>query len=270
MKMDMHGTDWRNWLEESVSRGCDRTQLKLEMVRICWSPSDASEALAEAFGFEVSRPRIVEDHFSIGGHDIHVLCRLNNPHAVLIRGLISEQEADTILEATEQKGLKPSGVVDYEGGGSVKHDARTSSGCHLTYEECPVLNDVANRISTMTQWPVENSELFQILRYEIGQQYKPHYDWFNPNIEGSKKHLNGGGQRVGTTVVYLHAANSGGKTSFPKAGFEVSPQKGDAVFFANINDTGSIDPNSLHGGTPVIGGVKTIATFWQRENARSI
>ena len=59
-----------------------------------------------------------------------------------------------------------------------------------------------------------------IINYEEGQEYKPHYDWFDPNAPGSATHLANGGQRVGTTVIYLATADGGGSTSFPDSGLE--------------------------------------------------
>lgn len=142
-----------------------------------------------------------------------------------------------------------------------------SSRVFLTRAETPLIDDVENRLAALTGWPVSHGEGLQILRYEPGQQYKPHHDWFDPAKSGSASHLKHGGQRVGTTVIYLAAAQAGGGTSFPKAGLEVSPRAGGAIFFTNMTASGQPDDMSLHAGTPVLQGTKIVMTYWQREAA---
>lgn len=77
----------------------------------------------------------------------------------------------------------------------------------------------------------------------------------------------------------------GGETVFPHAplregqrageysecgmqGLAVKPRRGDALLFWSVNPDGSTDPDSLHGGCPVIRGTKWSATKWMREETR--
>ena len=52
-------------------------------------------------------------------------------------------------------------------------------------------------------------------------------------------------------------------TTFPDLGLEVMPQRGHAVFFAY--DKPHPSTRTLHGGAPVLAGVKWVATKWLRE-----
>ena len=58
----------------------------------------------------------------------------------------------------------------------------------------------------------ENAESIQVLRYEIGQKYDAHFDYFH-----DKKNVKRGGQRIATVLMYLTDVKKGGETVFPNA-----------------------------------------------------
>jgi prolyl 4-hydroxylase len=58
----------------------------------------------------------------------------------------------------------------------------------------------------------ENAESLQVLRYETGQKYDAHFDYFH-----DRNNLKLGGQRVATVLMYLTDVNKGGETVFPNA-----------------------------------------------------
>lgn len=113
--------------------------------------------------------------------------------------------------------------------------------------------------------PEENGEGIQVLSYNIGQEYRPHWDYFDNTTEGGALCYNRGGQRIATLIMYLANTEEGGETIFPKANIQVNPIKGNAVLFYNCTPDGKEDPLTLHGGTPVIKGEKWIATKWIRK-----
>lgn len=119
------------------------------------------------------------------------------------------------------------------------------------------------RIATLLNWPVDHGEGLQILRYEVGTEYKPHYDYFDPDSSGTSKLLERGGQRVGTLIIYLSEPEKGGGTVFPDVNLEVTPKRGNAVFFSYPQPHPS--SKSLHGGKAVISGEKWIAVKWLRD-----
>jgi len=106
-----------------------------------------------------------------------------------------------------------------------------------------------------------------VLRYKPGGEYRPHFDYFPPNQTGSKVHLRRGGQRVATLIVYLNDVEAGGETIFPDIGMSVVARRGSAVYFRFMNGSRQLDPLTLHGGSPVLGGEKWIMTKWLREHA---
>jgi hypothetical protein len=129
--------------------------------------------------------------------------------------------------------------------------------------DASVIAHLEQRLARLLNWPVENGEGLQILRYGPGTEYKPHYDYFDPAAPGTASILKRGGQRVATVVMYLNDPQAGGATVFPDVQFECLPVRGNAVFF-NYSQP---DPSSrsLHAGAPVLRGEKWIATKWLRE-----
>jgi prolyl 4-hydroxylase len=121
------------------------------------------------------------------------------------------------------------------------------------------------RIAKYSQLPKENGEIMYLLRYEVGQEYKPHFDYFNPD---SQKPLGIAGNRIATFLMYLADVEEGGETTFPNAAggaLSVKPHKGDAVLFWDYTPDGKPDPLSLHGASKVIKGTKWSLTRWIRE-----
>lgn len=64
----------------------------------------------------------------------------------------------------------------------------------------------------------ENGEDMQVLRYQHGQKYEPHYDYF-----ADKVNIVRGGHRLATVLMYLSDVTKGGETAFPKAEVSSSP-----------------------------------------------
>ncbi len=271
--LDLHGPQWRDWVLNNLSRRCAPARMFERMVVSVWSFEEAAAALDEGLArlgmdkpWRTPLPDIAatQGECAVDGRRVSVLSRLARPRAVLLDGLLGVDECETLIDYAHSKGLRHSGVVDRETGESVHHQARTSTSVCLRRAETPLIGAIEARLAALTGWPVTHGEGLQVLRYEPGQQYRPHFDWFNPERAGSAAHLKRGGQRVGTTVIYLAPALQGGGTRFPKVGVEVSPRAGGAIFFANIDPSGRPDEMSLHAGTPVLQGTKIVMTYWQR------
>ena len=58
----------------------------------------------------------------------------------------------------------------------------------------------------------ENGESIQVLRYELGQKYEPHFDYFFDPVNTQQ-----GGHRYATVLMYLSDVEEGGETIFPNA-----------------------------------------------------
>lgn len=198
------------------------------------------------------------------GRDIPVLFSLASPPIVLYQQLLSADECEALIALSRGK-LVRSPVVNPETGQENLIPARTSRGAMFQVGEYPLIEQIEARIAAVTAMPVEHGEGLQILNYQVGAEYRPHFDFFNPARPGEARQLDVGGQRVATLVIYLNDVPAGGGTAFPKLGLEVAPVRGNAVLFGYRGDDGSLDDRTLHAGLPVEAGEKWIATKWLRE-----
>ncbi|WP_225984534.1 2OG-Fe(II) oxygenase [Noviherbaspirillum aerium] len=265
--------EWQAWVKENVARGCEPEGMADIMVRDGHFKADLARlAIAEASGHAPAavrirpHPRIEANANVIQAADrpVNVLFRLQSPEVILFGNLLSEEECDALIAYTQQR-LERSPVVGDTDGSTQIHAHRTSRGAMLQRGETELVTRIENRLAALIHWPVENGEGLQVLSYEKGNEYRPHFDWFDPNVAGPRKHLERGGQRVATIVMYLSDVEEGGGTSFPKIGLHVQPKKGSAVYFANTSAAGEVDHNTLHAGEPVERGIKYVATKWLRE-----
>jgi prolyl 4-hydroxylase len=197
-----------------------------------------------------------------GDRQVEVVMAMQQPRVVVLGGLLSEAECDALIDAARPRLARSLTVQTATGGEEVNAD-RTSQGMFFDRGESPLLRTIEERIARLLRWPLERGEGIQVLHYRPGAEYKPHYDYFDPDQPGTPTILKRGGQRVGTLVIYLNNPEAGGGTTFPDVGLEVAPRKGSAVFFNY--DRPHPATRSLHGGAPVLAGDKWVATKWLRE-----
>lgn len=187
----------------------------------------------------------------------------------------SADECDYVINKATPR-LARSGVVDEGGEGKdAISDVRTSNGMFFERGEDPIIQRIEERLSKYSLIPVGNGEGMQVLRYEHGQEYKPHFDYFfHPEGESN------GGNRLATVLMYLQGAEEGGETVFPNVpkpatqtkengfsecsmqGLAVKAKRGDAVLFFSLKTDGVLDRGSLHGSCPTSKGTKWAATKW--------
>jgi prolyl 4-hydroxylase len=214
----------------------------------------------------VPEPPLAGAPATLWAHDreVRVVMAMHEPRVVVFSGLLDDAECDEIIALASQR-LARSHTVDTATGDSEVNVARTSDGMFFNRGEFAVCQRLEARIAALVNWPLENGEGLQVLRYRPGAEYKPHYDYFDPAQAGTPRILERGGQRVGTVIVYLNTPLRGGGTTFPDVKLEVAPVRGNAVFFSY--DRPHPVTRSLHGGAPVLEGEKWITTKWLRERA---
>lgn len=263
----------REWLLAQVAAGHRADRVLASMQASGWDTGVALEAIREVMpdaADELARDAPAMPGLPDGaGHRIQVLDRLvdvvvavRHPRIVVFRDLLDDAECDALIELAQPRLSRSETVVNRTGESEV-NAARTSQGMFFSRGEGELVSAIEARIAALLNWPVERGEGLQVLRYGVGAEYRPHFDYFDPAQPGSQAILKRGGQRVGTVLMYLNTPESGGATTFPDAGIEVQPLRGSAVFFAY----GQPSPltRTLHGGAPVQAGEKWVATKWLRE-----
>ena len=155
---------------------------------------------------------------------------------------------------------RPSTLADYNGDASF----RTSETCDLRAEDAAV-KDVEARLFDFTQIDAAHGEPLQGQRYEVGQEFKQHTDWFNPDGPDWEKFCSVAGQRTWTFMVYLNTVEAGGATRFKTLGKKFQPVQGRIVGWNNLRPDRSGNVNTLHHAMKVRKGVKYVITKWYRE-----
>lgn len=180
-----------------------------------------------------------------------------NPRIWRVPGLFTPAECQHIANVAVDM-LAPSMVVDPATGRSIPHPIRTSHSAVIgPTRETLAVQALNRRIAAVTETDWQQGEALTVLRYEPGQQFRPHHD----AIAGARN------QRFRTVLVYLNDAFEGGETRFSERNLLVRPRTGDAIVFDNILADARIDQASRHAGEPVRRGVKWLATRWIRERA---
>jgi prolyl 4-hydroxylase len=134
------------------------------------------------------------------------------------------------------------------------------------YDSTPLTEKIKNYISKESGLPVENQEEIHIVKYEIGGEYKPHHDYFHPNTDYYDTSMGKSGNRPFSFLVYLNHDFTGGETEFPNKRIKITPRQGRLLIWRNMNEDGTLDPESFHAGLPVKTETKYIAIVWVREN----
>lgn len=139
-------------------------------------------------------------------------------------------------------------------------EGRTSSNswCRAACQNNKHVQQVYKKIESLVRVPRDHYELFQILRYEIGQKYETHHDY------GARERYLVSGPRILTLFLYLSDVDEGGETVFPALGISVKPKRGRALLWPSTldYDPDIRDGRTTHEARPVLKGRKFAANVW--------
>jgi prolyl 4-hydroxylase len=143
-------------------------------------------------------------------------------------------------------------------------DFRTSYSGNIPPEH-PAVEEADRRIREVVGIQRELGEPIQGQRYAVGQQFKPHWDYFLPEEPYFPETQKQGGQRTWTAMAFLNEPEAGGHTNFTEVGVSIRPRAGNLLIWNNLTPEGELNTRSMHQGTPVTAGVKYVLTKWHRE-----
>jgi prolyl 4-hydroxylase len=141
---------------------------------------------------------------------------------------------------------------------------RTSHSCNLDVHD-PLVADVETRIAALLGIDPAHGEPLQGQRYQVGQCFKEHADFFYVDQPYWAEYEPHGGQRTWTAMIYLNEPEAGGATAFKLLGMAIEPRLGRILIWNNMAVDGSPNPWTNHEGQPVEAGAKYIVTKWYRE-----
>lgn len=202
---------------------------------------------------------VTRNSFCVHDRNIQVLATVKSPDLVLLGNVLSDDECDALIAEVEPH-LAPATVLG-SAGGPIPSKYRTSKIAVIASETVSMINA---RLALIANWPIECADALQLQKYDIGDRYVWHHDWYDLNQPSAYAQTQNGGQRIGTFILYLSDVEEGGATAFRS--LEIRPTKGNVVFFLNTDDQLNPLKENLHAGMPVIKGCKYIATRWLRES----
>ena len=202
-----------------------------------------------------------------------------NPMIYYIDNALTDEECEFIIEKAKPN-MKIAGVsvmpgqTGYEKG---VYQGRTNKSHWIPKEHYKEMNEICYRLAKIIDCECSFDchpkffESFQVIHYEVGQEYKYHYDAYNVNDKAKYGTFCGErGNRLKTILVYLNDVEEGGDTGFDMARplgevIKIEPKKGRVVVFDNLKPDGTLNRRSRHAGLPVIKGEKWAFNLWLRE-----
>jgi prolyl 4-hydroxylase len=164
------------------------------------------------------------------------------------------------LIALTDAGRRPSTIADDNG------DAyfRTSETCDLA-ADLPAVQAIETMITQLSGIDPAYGEPLQGQRYDVGQEFKAHTDYFAPDGRDFARFCSLSGQRTWTFMIYLNDVSAGGATRFKLLDKTFQPEIGKLLCWNNRLPDGGVNHATLHHGMKVRKGVKYVITKWYRE-----
>jgi len=175
---------------------------------------------------------------------------------------LTPEDCQTLIVESNKK-LRPSTVSNVKDEVVLSKD-RTSKTADLSYFNSPYLDAIDNKITTFMGLDPFTGEIMQTQKYEPGQYYKAHTDYFHPLTKECKTYTEWMGQRTWTFMLYLNDVKEGGETYFKHLKLKIKPKQGMAVFWNNLYRNGIPNPKTLHEACPPVSGDKYVITKWFR------
>jgi predicted 2-oxoglutarate/Fe(II)-dependent dioxygenase YbiX len=173
---------------------------------------------------------------------------LDGDFIFVIRNFLTPEECDAFIAQSEKAGYEEATITTAEG---AVMDKDVRDNARLILDD----NELAARLwrraepflpARLRNWQaVGFNERFRFYRYDVGQQFAPHWDGCFHRDNGEQSQL--------TFMVYLNEDFRGGETKFyldngmPR--LEVQPKRGTALVFVH---------RQLHEGAPVLQGRKYV------------
>lgn len=269
---------WHTWVDDNLQRGCDKEELRSILKKEGFSPAQIDKAIAPQHFLNYEKKKVIVEQTLADRHDgadYLALANINmtrsdfhadvNPYQSPLLQLfvwddfLSPEECQKLLVVIGEN-LRPSTITQSNGDDAF----RTSSTCDLSLLNDEFVNVIDTKISQKMGINSSFSEGIQAQRYQVGQEFKAHTDYFEPHTNEYLQFAQREGQRTWTFMIYLQNTPQGGGTKFIDLRHTFYPKAGQAVIWNNLDENGYPNPHSMHHGMPVEEGEKIIITKWFR------
>ncbi|RUS47381.1 2OG-Fe(II) oxygenase [Cohnella sp. AR92] len=183
--------------------------------------------------------------------EIRIIGKMEEPLILILENVLSDSECDALVELAKDR-MQRARI----GKTHAVSEIRTNSSMFFEEGENELIQAIEARVSELMNVPIAHAEPLQVLHYQAGEQYQPHYDYFTAGDVANN--------RISTLVIYLSDVEEGGETAFPSLRLAVAPKKGNAVYFEYFYNDPHLNELTLHAGSPVVTGDKWVATQWMR------
>ena len=219
-------------------------------------PGSASKDL----DYRISIGAYVNSRLQVNPKAFRIPCN-NLLDIYIVRDFLDERDCSELIALIDANN-EPSKLLSYNGDA----EFRTSHSCNVDPND-PTVVRVEGKLSALLGIDPVHGETIQGQLYQVGQQFKPHYDFFHKGEVYWDEMMRSGGQRTWTAMVFLNDVEGGGETNFTHAAAKVTPRRGNLLCWNNMNAIGEPNSYAMHQGMPVTAGTKYIITKWFRERA---
>jgi prolyl 4-hydroxylase len=186
------------------------------------------------------------------------------PRVLTLKEFLTPRACAWIIERAGPS-LEVARIKNADRGGANADAIRTNTGMGFSVLDTDLIIQITHaRIAAALNVPVMHQEPTNILHYEPGQEYKPHFDFIDPGVAHFARELQTVGQRIVTFLIYLNDGYEGGATAFPRLDWSFKGSVGDALAFWNVTDS-KPDKRTLHAGAPTTSGAKWLFSKWVRD-----
>jgi prolyl 4-hydroxylase len=263
---------WAGWLAENLRRGCNPEELLGLLLSNAFDIRSIKSAMGAHYPVHsplalaaegrdpdpidvetIAHPRLVLPGSGAVRFDTELM------QLYTIERFLDDATCDELCEVVDRNLRRSTVTLVSEPG------YRSSRTSDLGLLDAPVVARVDLQIARMLGIRLAYSEVIQGQRYDVGEEFREHTDYFEPGTPEHREHAGARGNRTWTFMVYLNDVAAGGATRFLALDHDFVPVKGNAVVWNNLWPDGTVNPNTLHAGMPVTTGHKVIITKWFRE-----
>ena len=255
--------DWNaalDWLAAGAERGDTRCRAQLRLLAPIADGDTTPHAWAEARAG-------IDLELWLRTPPVKELSRA--PRIVIVESFLTPEVCAWMIETARDK-LTDAPIYDDVSGGALKSERRSNTQCVFH----PIEGDVIHALVRARMGKVAGAsplvmEPLSVLHYEVGQEFRRHVDFINPDHPGFAQDLAEKGQRSATFLTYLSEDFDGAETEFPVLALRWKGRTGDAILFHNVEPTGAPDRRTLHAGRSPTRGEKWLLSQFIRDKVQT-